>query len=308
MLEPETRTRLQAFILRTKGNALPVRARGDKPPVAPEESEKLAPGWLPVEVSPEEERRHRLPAGEVVETESGVHYSIRVPVTRIWSGAASCLAGGEESARLLLQGEDEVHADLTTLAAAFPAGTLFLDLETCGFAGAMVFLIGLIRVDNGEVVLHQLLARNYAEERPILETLWQLAAANRVLVTFNGKSFDWPQIRDRSMYHRRRKIPQPHHVDLLHHSRRRWKHALPNCRLQTLERYLCGRFRRGDIPGSEIPAAYHRWVRTEDAIELRSILHHNALDLVTLLQLTVRMLAPSSPQEAEASENERRSA
>ena len=132
---------------------------------------------------------------------------------------------------------------------------------------------------------------------------------SELLVTFNGKSFDWPQVQDRSTLHHLGSEPretprlsptfEPHlltrhaerptirHFDLLHHARRRWKRQLPNCRLQTLERYICGRHRQGDIPGRDIPAAYHQYVRSKDTRQVQSILHHNALDLVTLLQLAV---------------------
>jgi uncharacterized protein YprB with RNaseH-like and TPR domain len=77
------------------------------------------------------------------------------------------------------------------------------------------------------------------------------------------------------------------HCDLLHHARRRWRERLPNCKLQTLEQAICGRRRRGDIPGRAIPLAYHEFVRTGDAWQMRNVLHHNALDLVTLLQLSI---------------------
>jgi uncharacterized protein YprB with RNaseH-like and TPR domain len=77
------------------------------------------------------------------------------------------------------------------------------------------------------------------------------------------------------------------HCDLLHHARRRWGKQLPDCRLQTLERHVCRRRRDEDIPGHEIPAAYHDFVRTGDAWLIRSVLHHNALDLITLLQLAM---------------------
>ena len=114
------------------------------------------------------------------------------------------------------------------------------------------------------------------------------------MVTFNGKSFDWPQVTDRStLYHLGQEPAARHeliHVDLLHHARRRWRRELPNCKLQTLERYICGRRRSGDIPGRDIPRAYHNYVRTGDATEMRSILHHNALDLITLLQLALKLL------------------
>ena len=50
-------------------------------------------------------------------------------------------------------------------------------------------------------LLSQLLARNYAEEKAMLQTLWSIVAEKRVLATFNGKSFDWPMVHDRSTLH-----------------------------------------------------------------------------------------------------------
>ena len=124
-------------------------------------------------------------------------------------------------------------------------------------------------------------------------TLWEIMRSRGVLLTFNGKSFDWPMVNDRSVLYRLDAAGHTrdldHHIDLLHHARRQYRRELPNCRLQTLEWYLCGRRRTGDIPGSEIPDAYHHYVRTGDTWEMKSILHHNALDLITLLQLSLRM-------------------
>ena len=76
---------------------------------------------------------------------------------------------------------------------------------------------------------------------------------------------------------------------MLHHARRRWRRQLPDCRLQTLERVVCRRKRTGDIPGHRIPAAYAEYVRTGFEREMEAILYHNAMDLVTLLDLTLRL-------------------
>jgi hypothetical protein len=83
--------------------------------------------------------------------------------------------------------------------------------------------------------------------------------------------------------------PELLHVDLLHHSRRRWRRQLPDCRLQTLERHICGRGRTGDIAGAQIPAAYQEFVRTGFDRDMDAILLHNAIDLVTLLDLAMRL-------------------
>ena len=88
------------------------------------------------------------------------------------------------------------------MVAALPDRVLLLDLETCGFAGSALFLVGLLRQIEGVPTVELLLARNYAEEQAILETLWQTVAGHDVLVTFNGKSFDWPMVVDRSVRHR----------------------------------------------------------------------------------------------------------
>jgi uncharacterized protein YprB with RNaseH-like and TPR domain len=174
-----------------------------------------------------------------------------------------------------------------------------------------VFLVGVLwRADDG-LVIEQLLARNYAEEQSILEALWRVACEKKVLVTFNGKSFDWPMVLDRTTRYCPRGAagslqaqpavshsPQVH-CDLLHHARCRWRKVLPNCKLQTLERSICGRSRSDDIPGSAIPQAYHHYVRTGETRELRSILHHNALDLVTLLEIALELLRePAERQQA----------
>ena len=184
------------------------------------------------------------------------------------------------------------QSELARVGEAFPEGVLFLDLETCGLGSAMIFLVGVIRQHGDELIVEQLLARSYNEERAILETLWVGASEAKSLVTFNGKSFDWPLVQDRTTYHRMGRSPQPSmgHCDLLHHARRRWRHVLLNCKLQTLERVFCGRGRADDIPGQRIPQAYHDFVRTGRTHELVSILHHNALDLVTLLELTLLLI------------------
>jgi hypothetical protein len=73
-------------------------------------------------------------------------------------------------------------------------------------------------------------------------------------------------------------------------SRRRWARVFPNCKLGTLEQLVCCRRRVDDIPGAEIPDAYHEFVHTADASRMRAVIHHNALDLVTMAELALFML------------------
>ncbi|MBS3821695.1 MAG: hypothetical protein GVY16_10450 [Planctomycetes bacterium] len=186
--------------------------------------------------------------------------------------------------------EIEAPAALCHVADGGPEDVLFMDTETCGFSGCPIFLVGVMFCRNGQLIFEQFLARDYAEEPPILQAFADHLASHRVLVTFNGKSYDMNMIRDRSVFHGLSLPEEPPHLDLLHASRRRWKRDLPNCRLQTLERFICGRRRQGDIPGSQIPDAYHQFVQTADASAVRDILHHNLLDLLTMVELLTALL------------------
>lgn len=167
---------------------------------------------------------------------------------------------------------------------------LFLDLETTGLAHCPLFLIGALAWEDGVMMVRQFLARDYGEEAAAIAAFVAYAQTKRVLLTFNGKSFDAPYLRLRAINHR---VPCPlcHlHIDLLHESRRIWRLGLPNCKLQTLEQYVCGHPPRlGDIPGALIPDAYHAFVRTGDARQIAQILQHNLLDLVTLAELLTHL-------------------
>lgn len=188
---------------------------------------------------------------------------------------------------------DELAASaaLCHVADALPEDVLFMDTETCGLAGAMIFLVGLMYYADGQLVFEQHLARNYAEEPGVLAAFAERLTAAGALVTFNGKAFDMTLIRERSAFHSVA-LPDkaPPHLDLLHESRRRWRGQVPNCKLQTLERHFCGRNRVGDIPGAMIPEAYHAFVRSGDARRLADILHHNLLDLLTMAELLTALL------------------
>jgi uncharacterized protein YprB with RNaseH-like and TPR domain len=173
------------------------------------------------------------------------------------------------------------------------SGALFLDLETCGFSGNPLFLTGLLTVADGRPVLTQLLARNYAEEASVVAATLEFLDRHPLVVTFNGKSYDLPFLRDRAALHGFRFREPEGHLDLLHAARRRWRDILPDCRLQTLEARFTGRRRAGDVPGAEVPERYHAFVREGAVAGLVPVLRHNLLDLVTLLAILGAL--PSAP-------------
>ena len=183
---------------------------------------------------------------------------------------------------------DDVSDEIRALIES-PEQALFFDTETTGLGGNMVFMLGVMRIAGGDVRLSQVFARDYREERELLDVWVDMLADSGMLVSFNGKSFDMPVLRDRLGLHHVTKPPEPPHLDLLHHSRRRWREVLPDCRLQTIEWKICGRRRSGDIPGEEIPGVYHRFVRTGEAADILTVFHHNALDLITLADIALAL-------------------
>jgi uncharacterized protein YprB with RNaseH-like and TPR domain len=171
---------------------------------------------------------------------------------------------------------------------------LFLDIETCGLSAAPVFLVGLCMVVDRNLVFRQLFARDYTEERALLHELERLAGEFDFLVTFNGKSFDVPFLRDRATHHRMPFSLELPHLDLLWMARRRWKHALPDCRLKTLEWRVLRRRRGGDVSGSEIPGLYHDYVKRGEPHRLLPVFHHNLLDVVAMAELIPPLFDPSA--------------
>jgi uncharacterized protein YprB with RNaseH-like and TPR domain len=195
------------------------------------------------------------------------------------------------SASAACEGSEDVDEELGELLRA-PERALFFDTETTGLGGNMVFMLGTMRVGQGDIRLTQVFARDYREERELLAAWLRMLSESGMLVSFNGKSFDAPVLRDRLALHGFPRPEEPPHVDLLHHSRRRWRGEFPDCRLQTLEWKVCGRRRSGDIPGEEIPGVYHHFVRTGQTADILTVFHHNALDLITLADIAVELSKP----------------
>lgn len=169
---------------------------------------------------------------------------------------------------------------------------LFLDLETCGLSSSPVFLAGTMFWNGEDFVLRQYFARHYGEEAGLLAAVAEQARAFDVLITFNGKSYDAPFLAARALTHGVEVRLPRHHLDLVHHARRRWRTELPDCRLTTLELRVCHRRRTGDVPGDEIPGLYHDYVRHGDPWRLVPVFHHNLLDVTTMADILHALCRP----------------
>ena len=177
---------------------------------------------------------------------------------------------------------------------------ILLDTETTGLAGGTgthVFLVGLGFLERGPdgalaFVVRQYFLRQLREERALLHALGATLGGYDALVSFNGKSFDWPLLVSRFVLARQRTEVEARawpHLDLLHPTRRIWRHRLSRCSLGTIEREVLGIDRGPDIPGALIPELYFRYLREGDPAPLHAVLTHNESDIITLLTLLIHL-------------------
>jgi uncharacterized protein YprB with RNaseH-like and TPR domain len=175
-----------------------------------------------------------------------------------------------------------------------PAKWLFLDTETTGLAGGTgtyAFLIGVAWWDAGGLQVEQLLMRDFSEEHSVLAELAERIAERPVLVTFNGKTFDWPLLESRYVMTRSMRVPRlSAHLDLLHPARAVWKLRLGSVRLVELERHVLdvpqlGWHRDNDVPSALIPQFYFDYLRGGTPAPLAGVVRHNRMDLRGLAAL-----------------------
>ncbi len=182
------------------------------------------------------------------------------------------------------------------LAFADLSGAVFLDTETTGLnmgTGTYVFLVGAGYFRDGGFHVKQFFLLSPSEELPYLSALDSFLRQFSLLITFNGKAFDWPLLESRFVGHRafrRPPLDDPPHIDLLHPARRLWKRRLESCRLSSLEQHILGVKRTGeDVPGWLIPSLYFAYLRSGDARALQGVFYHNLIDILTLSTLAVHM-------------------
>jgi len=252
----------------------PARSRGPREPTAP------------MEFPPLEE----MLGGVEIRSGHGCFWEIETPL--VLPGASIRIDNALRSNQLHAKERDELDG-------GEPLGVeeaVFFDLETCGFSGTPLFLVGILvaggdgsgddaGAGGGSIRISQFLARDYSEEAAVVAAAAARLGRRPLWISFNGRAYDRPFLAERAIRHGLR-LPAPRaHLDLLHAARRRWRNRLPDCRLGTLEARILGRPRIGDVPGAEAPERYHRFVRTGDARSLAPVIRHNLMDLTALVEL-----------------------
>jgi hypothetical protein len=161
-----------------------------------------------------------------------------------------------------------------------------IDIETMGLFGRPIILVGAANVAKKGIMTRQFLVRDVSEEACALWEFVSNLKSDSVFVSFNGRCFDVPFIRERLAFYGLglEQVFENPHFDVLHFTRRALGSKLANCRLETVEKYLG--IRRGvNIPGALVPEFYDTYQRSGNVGPLVAIVEHNKQDLVTLAQL-----------------------
>src|SRR5882724_3612423 len=221
------------------------------------------------------------------------HYGDHLAV-RNWFSSPEFIEPCPVALDLLSRHKDKALSRRTRVALEDPEKWLFLDTETTGLAGGTgtyAFLVGLAWWDAGGLQVEQLFLRDFSEEHSLLHELAARLAERPVLVTFNGKSFDWPLLENRFTMTRAIKVPQlAAHLDLLHPARALWKLRLGSVRLVELERHVLDAPRLGwrrddDVASARIPQFYFDYLRGGPTEPLAGVVRHNQMDLRGLAAL-----------------------
>ncbi len=170
---------------------------------------------------------------------------------------------------------------------------LFFDTETTGLgvgAGNVPFMIGYGYYTDSEFIAAQLFIRHPGEERAMLLYFYEFIQSFTHLVTYNGRTFDWPIVKNRYVLNR---IPfledELEQLDLLYISRNLWKNSIISCRLSNVEELRLGIRRHHDVSGAYAPMIYFQYLADGDVGPLEGVFLHNELDVLSLATLAIHL-------------------
>ena len=165
----------------------------------------------------------------------------------------------------------------------------FMDIETLGLSNVPIILIGVAEIKGKNIISSQYFLRDLDEEIAVLKGYFSHLDENSVHVTFNGKTFDVPFIKNRLNYHRINADFNLPHIDLMYFAKYLWGDELPNCQLQTIEKYKFGLERVDDVPGQYIPGYYNTYLSEKNIGPMIPIIEHNRQDIVSLADFLMKM-------------------
>ncbi len=155
--------------------------------------------------------------------------------------------------------------------------------------GNVPFMVGIGFYTECEFTVQQLFfIRNPGEELAMLQHLKDKLDASTHLVSYNGRTFDWPILKNRYVINRLEPLEDCLlHLDFLYPSRSLWKSTLPSCRLSKVEEARLGFFSVRMMCGSLAPALYFQYLAENDATLIEGVFVHNEYDILSLAGLAI---------------------
>ncbi len=160
--------------------------------------------------------------------------------------------------------------------------SLFIDIETTGLspAKAHIYMIGLIYIQDDEPVFEGLIAETPSDEEYILKAFLDIVSGYRMLIHFNGTTFDLPFIVSRCRAYDLTFDPGAYESLDIYRCISHYKRllGLNNCKQKTVERFL-GFDREDTYSGGELIDVYQRYTASKDDGLYRILFTHNYDDL-----------------------------
>jgi uncharacterized protein YprB with RNaseH-like and TPR domain len=168
---------------------------------------------------------------------------------------------------------------------------LFFDTETTGLgvgAGNVPFMIGIGYYEQEHFITEQFFIRNPAEEIAMLHYFNESLSRFTHVVSYNGRTFDWPIIKNRFVLNRMKLANQDIlQLDFLYSARSFWRNTLPSCRLAKVEEERLGFTRLDDVPGSLAPTLYFQYLAERRLSVIQGVFVHNEHDILSLAVLAI---------------------
>jgi uncharacterized protein YprB with RNaseH-like and TPR domain len=176
------------------------------------------------------------------------------------------------------------------IAVTRPEEIAFLDTETSGLSGGtgtFAFMVGVGLYQEGSFHIEQFFMGDPLDEPALLLAIEEYLAPCKVLVTYNGKSFDVPILNSRYILHGwHSPLSNLLQLDLLHLARKLWRFRLPRRSLSDIETQILKTMRtEEEVPGWMIPQMYFDYLRSRDARPMKRVFYHNEIDVLSLAAL-----------------------
>ncbi|MEY8390789.1 ribonuclease H-like domain-containing protein [Lachnospiraceae bacterium 45-W7] len=170
----------------------------------------------------------------------------------------------------------------------FPDSSLFFDIETTGFSAANthVYLIGCAARTEHTIQLTQFFAETPAEEEQILSAFLALTAQYNQLISFNGRTFDVPYLKERcAVHHLAHSFDTLTHLDIYRKlSKFKPLLNLPGLKQKSLEKFINVE-REDTYSGGDLIELYLQYVKNPSEHECSLLLLHNYEDILGMIKI-----------------------